>query len=104
MSYRRAVELQFRILARVLLPQVMPYIMASVRMGLGIVWKIAVLVELIGRPNGVGFKLFYWYQLADMAQVLAWTLLFTLVMLVIELGILKQIEHRLFGWRPRVGL
>ena len=46
----------------------------------------------------------YWYQLADMAQVLAWTLLFTLVMLAIELGILKQLEHRLFGWRPRVGL
>ncbi len=92
------------ILARVLLPQVLPYIMASVRMGLGIVWKIAVLVELIGRPNGVGFKLFYWYQLADMAQVLAWTLLFTLVMLAIELGILKRIEQRLFGWRPRVAL
>jgi NitT/TauT family transport system permease protein len=92
------------VLARVLLPQVLPYIMASVRMGLGIVWKIAVLVELIGRPNGVGFKLFYWYQLADMAQVLAWTLLFTLVMLAIELGILKLIEQRLFGWRPRVGL
>ena len=93
-----------RILARVLLPQVLPFIMASVRMGLGIVWKIAVLVELIGRPNGVGFKLFYWYQLADMAQVLAWTLLFTLIMLAIELGILKQVEQRLFGWRPRVGL
>ena len=92
------------ILARVLLPQVLPFIMASVRMGLGIVWKIAVLVELIGRPNGVGFKLFYWYQLADMAQVLAWTLLFTLVMLAIELGILKRVEQRLFGWRPRVGL
>jgi NitT/TauT family transport system permease protein len=93
-----------RILARVLLPQVLPYIMASVRMGLGIVWKIAVLVELIGRPNGVGFKLFYWYQLADMGQVLAWTLLFTLVMLAIELGILKRVEQRLFAWRPRVGL
>jgi NitT/TauT family transport system permease protein len=92
------------ILARVLVPQVLPYIMASVRMGLGIVWKIAVLVELIGRPNGVGFKLFYWYQLADMAQVLAWTLLFTLVMLAIELGILKLVEQRLFAWRPRVGL
>lgn len=92
------------VLARVLLPQVLPFIMASVRMGLGIVWKIAVLVELIGRPNGVGFKLFYWYQLADMAQVLAWTLLFTLIMLAIELGILKQIEQRLFGWRPRVAL
>jgi NitT/TauT family transport system permease protein len=93
-----------RILGRVLLPQVLPYIMASVRMGLGIVWKIAVLVELIGRPNGVGFKLFYWYQLADMGQVLAWTLLFTLVMLAIELGVLKGVERRLFAWRPRVGL
>ena len=93
-----------RIIARVLLPQVLPFIMASVRMGLGIVWKIAVLVELIGRPNGVGFKLFYWYQLADMAQVLAWTLLFTLIMLAIELGILKTLEQRLFGWRPRVAL
>jgi len=92
------------ILRRVLLPQVMPFIMASVRMGLGIVWKIAVLVELIGRPNGVGFKLFYWYQLADMAQVLAWTLLFTLIMLAIELGILKLVEQRLFAWRTRVEL
>ena len=92
------------VLGRVLLPQVLPYIMASVRFGLGIVWKIAVLVELLGRPNGVGFKLFYWYQIADMSQVLAWTLLFTVVMLFIELVILKQIDRRLFGWRPRVSL
>lgn len=90
------------ILTRVLLPQVMPYIMASLRFGLGIIWKITVFVELIGRPNGVGFKLFYWYQLADMTQVLAWTLLFTLVMLLIELVALKELERRLFSWRPRV--
>lgn len=91
-----------QILARVLLPQVMPYIMASLRFGLGIIWKITVFVELIGRPSGVGFKLFYWYQLADMKQVLAWTLLFTLVMLLIELVALKRIEHHLFSWRPRI--
>lgn len=87
---------------RVVLPQVMPYIMASIRFGLGIIWKITVLVELIGRPSGVGFQLFYWYQLADMEQVLAWTMLFTLVMLFIEIVILKRIERRLFSWRPRV--
>jgi NitT/TauT family transport system permease protein len=91
------------VLLRVMMPQVLPFIMAATRFGLGIVWKIAVLVELIGRPNGVGFKLFYWYQLADMKQVLAWTLLFTLVMLAIELGILQPAERRLFAWRPRVG-
>jgi NitT/TauT family transport system permease protein len=91
-----------QIVVRVLLPQVMPYIMASLRFGLGIIWKITVFVELIGWPNGVGFKLFYWYQLADMKQVLAWTLLFTLVMLAIELVLLKRLERHLFSWRPRI--
>jgi NitT/TauT family transport system permease protein len=92
------------IVRRVLLPQIFPYVMASARFGLGIIWKITVLVELIGRPNGVGFKLFYWYQLADMRQVLAWTLLFTIIMLLIELLILKPIERRIFAWRPQVAV
>jgi NitT/TauT family transport system permease protein len=92
------------IVRRVLMPQILPYVMASARFGLGIIWKITVLVELIGRPNGVGFKLFYWYQLADMRQVLAWTLLFTIIMILIELLILKPIERRLFAWRPQVAI
>jgi NitT/TauT family transport system permease protein len=92
------------IIRRVLLPQIFPYVMASARFGLGIIWKITVLVELIGRPNGVGFKLFYWYQLADMRQVLAWTLLFTIIMLLIEVAILKPIERHLFAWRPKVAV
>ena len=92
------------IVRRVLMPQIYPYVMASARFGLGIIWKITGLVELIGRPNGVGFKLFYWYQLADMRQVLAWTLLFTIIMLLIELAILKPIERHIFAWRPQVAV
>lgn len=95
---------RLNIVRRVLMPQILPYVMASARFGLGIIWKITVLVELIGRPNGVGFKLFYWYQLADMRQVLAWTLLFTIIMLIIELLILKPIERRIFAWRPRLAV
>lgn len=91
-----------RVFVRVVLPQVLTYVMAASRFGLGIIWKITVLVELLGRPSGVGFRLFYWYQLANMEQVLAWTLLFTLVMLLIELVIFKQLEHWFFSWRPQV--
>jgi NitT/TauT family transport system permease protein len=93
-----------RLLARVILPQVLPYVMAASRFGLGVIWKITVLVELLGRPSGVGFRLFYWYQLADMGQVLAWTLLFTIVMLVIELVVFKRLDRWFFGWRPTVGV
>jgi NitT/TauT family transport system permease protein len=84
----------------VLLPQLMPYLFSATRFGLGVMWKITVFAELLGRSDGVGFKLNYWYQLYNMKQVLAWTLAFTIVMIVLELGIIRQLERRLFVWRP----
>jgi NitT/TauT family transport system permease protein len=39
----------------VVLPQLAPYLAAAARSGLSLVWKIVLIVELLGRPNGVGF-------------------------------------------------
>ncbi len=85
---------------QVVMPQILPYVLAASRYGLGIVWKITVVAELLGRNSGIGFELHYWFQLFNMRQVFAWTLFFTLVMLFIELAVFKQIEVRLFHWRP----
>ncbi|MBI4321308.1 MAG: ABC transporter permease [Chloroflexi bacterium] len=85
---------------KVIIPQVLPFVMASTRFGLGIAWKITVLAELLGRSTGVGYMLNYWFQLYNMAQVFAWTVLFTVLMLLIEVVILKRIEESLFKWRP----
>jgi NitT/TauT family transport system permease protein len=87
-------------LRRVVMPQIMPYILAASRYGLGIVWKITVVAELLGRNSGIGFQLHYWFQLFNMPQVFAWTLFFTLVMLLVELAIFKPIERYVFHWRP----
>ena len=43
-------------LRHVVLPQLAPYLAAAARSGLSLVWKIALIVELLGRPNGVGFR------------------------------------------------
>lgn len=86
----------------VILPQLLPYIMAATRFGFGIIWKVTVLVELLGRNTGVGYMLNYWFQLYNMGQVLAWTLFFTIIMLFVELVFLKQLENWLFAWRPAV--
>lgn len=88
--------------ARVVLPQVLPYVMAAARFGLGVVWKVTVLVELLGRSDGIGYMLNYSFQMFNMADVFAWTIFFTLVMLAIELVVLKPIERRLFLWRPEI--
>ena len=44
-------------LRNVVLPQLQPYFAAASRTGLSLIWKIVLVVELLGRPNGVGFEL-----------------------------------------------
>ncbi len=101
LAMARAFEIsRSRRFRQIVLPQIMPYVLAASRYGLGIVWKITVVAELLGRNSGIGFQLHYWFQLFNMRQVFAWTLFFTLVMLFIELAVFKQIESRLFHWRP----
>lgn len=93
---------RWRRTVRVVIPQVLPYMMAAARFGLGVVWKVTVLVELLGRSDGIGYMLNYSFQMFKMADVFAWTLFFTLVMLAIELAVLKPLESRLFRWRPEI--
>jgi len=91
-------------LRRVILPQIYPYFMASARSCLGISWKLTALVELLGRSNGVGYQLNYWFQMYEMGQVIAWTGLFLIIVLSIEIFILNPVEKKLFAWRPEVKL
>lgn len=88
----------------VLVPQLVPHFFSATRFGLGAMWKITVFAELLGRSDGIGFQLNYWYQLYNMKQVLAWSLSFTIVMIVLELGIIKQLERHFFAWRPSAKL
>jgi NitT/TauT family transport system permease protein len=90
------------IIRKIIFPQLLPHILASMRYALGICWKICTTVELIGMSNGVGFQLNYWFGLFSMAQVFAWTLLFLLVMFAIEYLLFKPVEARLTRWRTGV--
>lgn len=88
------------ILRRVVIPQTIPYLLAAFRYALGVAWKIATTVELIGLSSGVGYQLAYWFGLFNMTQVLAWTITFTIVLLLVEMLILKPLETYLTRWRP----
>jgi NitT/TauT family transport system permease protein len=86
-------------LRRVVLPQLAPYLAAAARGGLSITWKIVLIVELLGRPNGVGFVLNLFFQDFNVAGILAYGFVFAAVMLLIETVLLQRWERRVNDWR-----
>ncbi len=81
------------------LPQLYPYIMAAARGGIALIWKIVLVVELLGRSDGVGFKLHEFFQFFDIASILAYTLAFVAVMVFVEYCIVTPIERKFTNWR-----
>ncbi|PXX93525.1 ABC transporter permease [Marinobacter vulgaris] len=80
-------------------PQLFPYLMAATRGGLALIWKIVLVVELLGRSSGVGFQLHMAFQVFDVAAILAYSLAFIAVVQLIELAILQPLERRSSRWR-----
>lgn len=86
-------------IAHVWLPQLFPYLMAATRGGLALIWKIVLVVELLGRSDGIGFQLHMAFQVFDVASILAYSLAFIAVVQLIELALLQPLERRASAWR-----
>ncbi|MCU0734779.1 MAG: ABC transporter permease [Methylotetracoccus sp.] len=83
----------------VIWPQLYPFIMAASRTGLALIWKIILVVELLGRSNGMGYQLHLFFQMFDVASILAYTFAFVLVVQTIELLLLRPLDRRAKRWR-----
>lgn len=86
-------------LRHVLLPQLAPYMAAATRSGLSLVWKIVLVVELLGRSNGIGFEIGVAFQLFDVTRLLAYALPFVGLMLAIETFLVQPFERYVTRWR-----
>jgi NitT/TauT family transport system permease protein len=92
---------RLKALRHIVIPQLAPYLAAAARTGLSLVWKIVLIVELLGRPNGVGFEIGIAFQLFDVTRILAYALAFVVVILAIESLVVQPIERHASRWRPR---
>jgi NitT/TauT family transport system permease protein len=92
---------RWKALRHVVIPQLAPYLAAASRSGLSLVWKIVLIVELLGRPNGVGFEIGVAFQLFDVTRILAYALAFVAVILAIEILLVQPFERRASRWRLR---
>ncbi len=88
-----------RVLVHLVLPQLAPYLLAAARSGLALIWKIVLVVELLGRPSGVGFEIHTAFQLFDVATILAYALAFVAIVQLIEWQGFQPLARRLERWR-----
>ena len=85
---------------KVYLPQLYPYLFSSARNGLALIWKIVLVVELLGRSDGVGFQIGSFFHFFDITSILAYTLAFSALIFLLEALLLRPLENRLNRWRP----
>jgi NitT/TauT family transport system permease protein len=86
------------VLRHLYLPALATFVFAGVRYGFAMAWKVEALTEVFGASDGVGFMIRKAYQEFMVADMLAWTALFIITMILIERA-LAYTENRFFAWR-----
>ena len=88
----------------VIFPQVTPYLLAGIRTSFAMSWKLVVIIESMSSSRGIGAQIKHYFQVLEPAQVFAFTFMFTIIMVLIELVFFKQLEKYLLRWRTVVHL
>ncbi len=89
---------------KVILPQLLPYLIGTARGALSLSWKMVVLAELLGRTSGVGYQISFYFQMFNMRGILAYGLAMMVILALIDLVFIGFIQNSAFRWRRRVRL
>ena len=87
-----------QILGKVLWPAALPWLLASLRAGLGLSLSGAVVGEYLGASKGLGWAISSAGERYDTAQVLCYVLVIVALVVVLDC-ILRALEKRLLRWQ-----
>jgi NitT/TauT family transport system permease protein len=90
---------RLKTLRYVIWPQLFPFVLTAARTGLALIWKIILVVELLGRSDGMGYQLHLFFQMFDVAGILAYSIAFILVVQLIEWTFLRPLDRQAQRWR-----
>jgi NitT/TauT family transport system permease protein/sulfonate transport system permease protein len=79
---------------KVTLPLVAPFLVAGLRVAYGIAWKIALVAELLGAPNGLGYLMLRAQTAADSTTFLATCFAIVLIFVAGERLVIVPLERR----------
>ncbi|WP_441231948.1 ABC transporter permease [Tardiphaga sp. 215_C5_N2_1] len=88
-----------RVLFRVTLPLLLPYLIAALRISYGVAWKISLVAELLGSSSGLGYLMLRAQGAADMTTVIATCVVITILFTVGEKLMIDPLAQRFSSQR-----
>lgn len=85
-------------LRKVVLPALLPNILTSFRVGIGMGWMVVVAAELIAAEAGLGYLLIQAYRIFRMDVMIAVMLIIGLLALLMDRG-MRWVQRRLLRWQ-----
>ncbi|MXR20037.1 ABC transporter permease [Halobacterium bonnevillei] len=82
-------------------PHLQPFLFSSARLAFALSWKIALVAEVFGATEGVGYVISYYFQTLRSDMIIAWAVPVMLLMFGVE-RLFKRLEDRSFAWRPEL--
>ncbi|SPJ24085.1 ABC transporter permease [Palleronia abyssalis] len=82
---------------RVVLPKILPRLIASVRLSLGAAWLFLIAAEAVAAESGLGYRIFLVRRYLAMDIILTYVIWITLLAFLIDWA-LKTLSRRAFPW------
>ena len=98
-SYTRK---RVKILGKVIMPMLYPYLFAASKSGFMIAWKIIVPAEIFGSTSGMGYMLAIAFESFRITDVFGWTLAFAIILIAFDYGLFNYIDRKYMRrWKPQ---
>jgi len=83
----------------IVIPSIVPYLIAGMKVGFGLALKVSVIAEIFGVTTGIGYVMNYSREILATRMVFAWALVMIVVMTLADKLVFDAASRRLTRWR-----
>jgi len=89
---------RLQMMRKLIIPAVIPTILTSWKINLGLAVRVVTIAELVGTLSGIGYALNFALGNLSLREIFAWTIVLVVILLSLQ-GIVYGIESKMLRWR-----
>lgn len=93
---------RLRVLQKIVLPGLVPYLLAGLSYGAAASWKVTAVAEFLGSGSGVGAQIFWAYRMLEIPRLFAWAGIVVLLGVFLELAVIAPLRAAAETYTNRV--